>query len=468
MATQPSLPDNFIPTLLASLNENQILTEATDRHAYGYDNSRKHVLPDLVVFPQSHEDVVAIVKTCNQFQVPLTARGRGTGTTGATVPLQGGVILSTERMQAIVEYSPDDRYIVVQPGLTNQAVQDHVAEQGFFWPPDPSSAAYCSIGGNLAYNSAGPRAVKYGTPRENVLGLRVVTGNGDSFHTGVYTTKGVVGFDLTRLMIGSEGSLGVITEATLKLTPLAENIRTLQAIYSDIESATTAVAQIMAQPVIPCALEFIDGAAINMIRDYSEMNFPENAGAMLMIEVDGSESSLDHAVEAISKAASTTGLVSLTAAKDKNEARVLWDTRKALSPALRTIAPKKINEDVVVPVSQIPALIRGLESISNKFSIPIVNFGHAGNGNIHVNLLLDPDDPVQSQNAHECLSQVFKLVLDLKGTLSGEHGVGIEKRDFVDWELDSVSLELMKKIKQQFDPNGILNPDKIFPLKLND
>lgn len=465
MTTHSNLPTEFIATLLQSINEKQILADESDRHAYGYDNSRKHELPDLVVFPLTHEDVVAIVEACNEFNVPLTTRGRGTGTTGATVPLRGGVILSTERMQQVLQFNPDDRYITVQPGITNQAVQDLVSAQGFFWPPDPSSAAYCSIGGNLAYNSAGPRAVKYGTPRENVLGLRVVSGDGKSFHTGVYTTKGVVGFDLTRLMIGSEGSLGIITEATLKLTPKAENIRTLQAIYHDIESATQAVAQIMAQPVIPCALEFIDGAAINMIRDYSEVVFPENAGAMLMIEVDGAEIALEHAVAAIKIAAKNKGLLSFTAAKDKQEARALWDTRKALSPALRTIAPKKINEDVVVPVSQIPSLIRGLENISAKYGIPIVNFGHAGNGNIHVNLLLDPDDPVQSKNAQQCLSDVFKLVLDLKGTLSGEHGVGIEKRDYVDWELDAVSLSLMKKIKHQFDPKGILNPDKVFPLK---
>ncbi|MDH5573696.1 MAG: FAD-binding oxidoreductase, partial [Gammaproteobacteria bacterium] len=290
-----------------------------------------------------------------------------------------------------------------------------------------------------------------------------VTGSGESIHTGVFTTKGVVGYDLTRLIIGSEGTLAIITEATLKLTPLPEDRRTLQAVYKNIESATEAIVNIMAQPVIPCALEFIDNAAINMIRNYSEVDLPVNAGAMLMIEVDGSAVALEHDIEAVSLAARNTGLLTLTIAENAQQATALWNTRKSLSPALRNIAPKKINEDVVVPVSQIPCLIRGLEKLSTQYQIPIVNFGHAGNGNIHVNLLLDPDDPVQSSNAEQCLSRVFDLVLSLKGSLSGEHGVGIEKRDFVDREIDPASLVLMLGIKKQFDPNGILNPGKMFP-----
>ncbi|MGD8525342.1 MAG: FAD-linked oxidase C-terminal domain-containing protein [Thioalkalispiraceae bacterium] len=463
MPERSPLPDEFLSALKQQFLPEQLLTDPAECWPYGYDNSRRHAPPQAVVFPRSHEEVAGLIKLCNQHKIALTARGRGTGTTGATVPLQAGVVLSTEKMNRIIKLDTANRYMVVEPGVTNQQVQDAAKAAGFFWPPDPTSAAYCSVGGNLAYNSAGPRAVKYGTPRENVFGLRAVTGKGEQIRTGVYTTKGVVGYDLTRLLIGSEGTLAIITEATLKLTPLPESKRTLQAIYQDIESAAQAVASIMAQPIVPCALEFIDGQAINMIRDYSEANLPEKAGALLMIEVDGQEYMLDRAVEAIKLAASNDGLVEIHAAQTEQQVAALWATRKALSPALRKIAPKKINEDVVVPVSNIPALIRGLEELANKYQIIIVNFGHAGNGNIHVNLLLDPDDPQQMKNGHQCLDEVFALVLELKGTLSGEHGVGIEKRDFVDREIEPVTLNLMRRIKSEFDPNGILNPGKMFP-----
>jgi D-lactate dehydrogenase len=458
------LNPSFIQAIEKILKADQILTDPADVWSYGYDNSRRHAIPDIVVQPTTHEQVHNIVSLCNEYKVSLTARGRGTGTTGATVPLQGGVLLSTEKLNRIIKIDPANRYIVVEPGVTNQQVQDAVKEHGFFWPPDPTSSAYCSIGGNLAYNSAGPRAVKYGTPRENVFGLRAITGLGEEIRTGVYTSKGVVGYDLTRLLIGSEGTLAVITEATLKLTPLAESKRTLQLLYTDIESATNAVSAIMAQPTIPCALEFIDGNAINMIRDYSDVTFPKNAGAMLMIEVDGANSQMNSAIDDIKKASQSPSLLELKVATTKEDVDALWATRKALSPALRNIAPKKINEDVVVPVSNIPTLIHGLEKLSNQFDIPIVNFGHAGNGNIHVNLLFNPDDIKQNENAHRCLDAVFDLVLELDGTLSGEHGVGIEKRDFVDREIEPVTLALMKRIKKEFDPNLILNPGKMFPL----
>lgn len=456
------------PDILTSLSgivgDRQLLSDPADCWPYGYDNSRQHHLPEAVVFPATHEDIIEIVRLCNDNRIAVVARGRGTGTTGATVPLHGGLVISFERMDRIIDIDPDNRVAVVEPGVTNQRLQDAVAEHGFFWPPDPTSAAYCSIGGNLAYNSAGPRAVKYGTPRENTLGLRAVTGSGDEINTGVYTTKGVVGYDLTRLLIGSEGTLAIITRANLKLSPLQETKRTMQAIYSDINEASKAVSRIMAQPVTPCALEFIDATAIGMARRYAGIDLPQNAGAMLMIETDGSESSIDAAVVGIHDAACTTGLIAFKVAKTVEEVKQLWAARKALSPALRTIAPKKINEDVVVPVSRIPQLISGLESLSKRYAITIVNFGHAGNGNIHVNLLIDPDDPVQMQNAEACLDEVFDLVLRLNGTLSGEHGIGIEKRDFINREIDPVSLRLMQQIKAQFDPNGILNPGKLFPV----
>ena len=458
----------FISAIKQLFSAEDILFDKSLCWSYGYDNSRLHTPPQAVVFARNHQQIVSRVKLCRQYQVPIISRGSGTGTTGATVPIHGGIILSFEKMNKILHMEADNRLIIAEPGATNQSIQDAAAEHGFFWPPDPTSSAICTIGGNLAYNSAGPRAVKYGTTRENVLGLTVVTGKGDTLKTGVRTTKGVVGYDLTRLIIGSEGTLGIITQATLKLTPLPAEKRTLQITYDSIHSAAQAVSAIMAQPITPCALEFIDKQAIEMIRDYSSARLPHNAGAMLMVELDGNQSYLEEGLESIIVSARNSGCIDVIKASSEQEVKALWDTRKALSPALRKIAPKKINEDVVVPVSKIPDLIENLEKLSQKYNIPIVNFGHAGNGNIHVNLLTDPDDKQLQIKAHQCLEDVFQLVLSLGGTLSGEHGIGLVKKEFVSKELDEMNLHYMHAIKQQFDPDNILNPGKCIPEVIQD
>lgn len=458
-----TLPADFIRQLKTLFPATDLLTGQADLIAYSYDNSQQQVMPQAVVFPRSQAQIQSLLSACANHKVAIVARGRGTGTAGAAVPVAGGVVASFERMNRILEIDPENRLARVEPGVTNQQLQQALAEHGFFWPPDPTSASVCTVGGNLACNSAGPRAVKYGTPRENTLGLRAVTGLGEPLKTGVSTTKGVVGYDLTRLIIGSEGTLAIITEAVLKLTPLAESKRTLKAIYSDMQSATQAVSAIMAQPVIPCALEFMDGSAIRMVKDYADPGLPEQAAALLMIEVDGSSDAIDQAAARIAAAANTAGCLAVETATTSAQVTQLWRTRKALSPALRNIAPKKINEDVVVPVSRIPQLIEGLEKLSSDSGIPIVNFGHAGNGNIHVNLLINPDDPKQMAAADACLAAVFKLVLRLQGTLSGEHGIGLVKRNYIKQELDPVSLRLMRDIKRQFDPNNILNPGKSLP-----
>jgi D-lactate dehydrogenase (quinone) len=461
----PTLPDSARAALRRAVGTDALLTDPADCWPYGYDNSRRQCLPQAVAFVTDAEQVAAVVRACNAHRIPLTARGLGTGTTGATVPEPGGVVLSFERMNRILAIDPANRLAIVEPGVVNEDLQRAAAEHGFFWPPDPTSAAVCTVGGNLAYNAAGPKAVKYGTPRENTLGLSAVIGTGEMIRTGVMTTKGVVGYDLTRLIIGSEGTLALITQATLKLTPLPEAKRTLRATYRDIHSAAAAVAAIMAQPITPCALEFMDAAAIDMVRRFSDLRVPEDTGALLMIEVDGPADCVDAAALDVGDAARNAGLLELSVAADKAEIAALWRTRKALSPALRHVAPKKINEDVVVPVGRIGPFIDGLERLSREHGITIVNFGHAGNGNIHVNLLVSPDDPDEMARAAVCLSAMFDLVVALGGTLSGEHGVGLEKRDYIDRELDPVALRLMHDIKRQFDPNGILNPGKGLPLE---
>jgi D-lactate dehydrogenase len=465
-STAHRLEAEFLAGLRSIVGVANVLTDPADRLPYAYDNSRRVALPDAVAFARHADEVREIIRLCNQFSTPLVVRGRGTNTTGATVPIQGGLVLSLERMNRILSIQPADRIAIVEPGVTNTELQTALEQHGFFWPPDPSSAAYSTIGGNLACNAAGPRAVKYGTPRDNTLGLRAVTGTGEEIRTGVSTTKGVVGYDLTRLLIGSEGSLAIITEATLKLTPQPKVKRILRALYRDVSAAAQAVSRIMAQPETPCALEFIDGAAIEMIRSYQpalHADLPVTAGAMLMIEADGSDGSIEAATAAIGAAARGDGLLELRTAANEIEIKALWDTRKALSPALRTLAPKKINEDVVVPVSRMAELVDGLQQLSAKHGIRIVNFGHAGNGNLHVNLLGNPDDPAELTAMHACLDAVFMLVLKLGGTLSGEHGIGLDKREFVSREIGPEAMALMRSIKRVFDPNGILNPGKLFP-----
>jgi D-lactate dehydrogenase len=440
-----------------------LLLDTSDCLVYGYDNSRRQALPAAVCFAQEPEQIVALVQLCRTHQIPLIPRGAGTGTTGATVPEQGGIVLSTERFRRTLQIDPDNRLAVVSPGFTNQELQQQAAQHGFFWPPDPGSATVCTIGGNLAHNSAGPRAIKYGTPRDNTLGLRAVSGRGELLRTGVRTSKGVVGYDLTRLLIGSEGTLAITTEATLQLTPLPEAKCTLQAVYRSVTGAAQAVSALMAQPVTPCTLEFMDGQAIRMVRDYADLALPEDAAALLLIETDGTADAISQATQQVRRVAENADCTQILLAESATEVAHLWRARKALSPSLRHVARKKINEDVAVPVSHLPSLIDGLQHLSTEHGITIVNFGHAGNGNIHVNLLFDPDDPVQAAASQPCLLAVFELVLRLGGTLSGEHGVGRAKRPYVGQELDQHALALMRLIKHQFDPDGILNPGVSLP-----
>ncbi len=454
------LSTDFIQKLSDCAGAQNLLTDPVDCYAYAYDNSRKIFPPQAVVFGTTDKQIQQIIQLCNAHHIPITPRGRGTGTSGGSLPEQGGVALSLERMRRIISVDPANRVIVAEPGVLNQEIQDASKPHGFFWPPDPSSAAYCSIGGNLATCAGGPHAVKYGTTRDHVLGLKAVTGKGELIKTGCYTTKGVVGYDLTRLIIGSEGTLAVITEATLKLTALPQSTGGLTAHYHDIQSCAQAIAAIMAQPKVPSALEFLDNASLDLIRARNPGLLPADTHAMLMIEVDGSTNEIDEAAVAILAACQNTGLIKAERVADS---KALWIARKALSPLLRDIAPKKINEDIVVPVSRLPDLLHGLGELSRKYKVANANFGHAGNGNIHVNLLVNPDDADEMKRAEACLDEVFSLVLDLNGTLSGEHGVGSEKREFVGREIDPATMALMKEIKYVFDPSHILNPGKLFP-----
>lgn len=457
-----SLPAELERRLRGVLGGARLHTDPADCAVYAYDNSRRRGVAGGVAFPETDEEVAALVQACAEHRWPVVARGQGSNTVGATVPENEALVVSFEHMNRIAPVDRANRYVEAEAGATNAAIQAAARAEGFFWPPDPTSAAYSTLGGNLACNAAGPHAVKYGTPRENILGLTAVTGTGEIIRVGTHTTKGVVGYDFTRLLLGSEGTLALITRATLKLWPVPAAVATLRAMYASVEAAAAAVARIMAQPELPWVLEFMDDQAVELIRKRG-VAVPAECASLLLMEVEGAGAGLDAAVDAVRKAARGEGFVAIESTEDAAEAAELWQARKALSPSLRTLRAGKINEDVVVPVSRIPELVRRLQALSREAGIPIVNFGHAGNGNLHVNLLFDPDDDREREAAEGALPQVFKAVLELGGTLSGEHGVGTAKRDYVAMELAPEVLKLMHGVKRVFDPQGILNPGKTLP-----
>ncbi|MGV8960503.1 MAG: FAD-binding oxidoreductase [Stenotrophomonas sp.] len=436
-------------------------TDATTLEAHAQDNSWRHALPMGVAFPGDRTQVQALVRACREHRIALVARGAGTGTTGAAVPTVGSIVLSFARMNRIVSIQPGNRCAVVEPGVLNGDLQQALMPHGLFWPPDPSSAEICSIGGNLACNAGGPRAVKYGTSRDNVLGLVAVTGSGELIECGGAYTKDATGYDLTHLIVGSEGTLALIVEATLKLAPRPRAQAGLRVLYRDAQTAAAAVSRVMAQPVTPTMLEFMDARSLELLRR-NGAQVPD-AGAMLLIEADGDDDTLPYVLQALANAAEGDGMLALDVAADGSAREKLWAARRALSPALKSIAPGKINEDVVVPVSRIPDLVAGVQALSSEFELPIVTFGHAGNGNLHVNILYHPDDSGENARAHAALPRVFALALALGGTLSGEHGIGLAKRDFMAQAFSPATLAAMRAIKHALDPDGILNPGKVLP-----
>lgn len=446
-------------TVLAALPPDAWLLDEASRHVYGFDNSKRHGPVLGVALPSGEAQVQALVRACAAERTPVVIRGRGTATTGAAVPVAPSVVLSCERMQRIERIEIANRLVVVEPGVINGELQKRLKAHGAFWPPDPTSAPYSTIGGNLACNAGGPRAVKYGACRDNVLGLRVVTGTGEIAVTGSFTTKGAVGLDLTRLVVGAEGTLGVITAATLRLSPLPAATRALRALYASVEAAADAVGRLLGGPVTPCAIEFMDAKALDLVRSRVP-GIAAEARALLMIEVDGSGDSIDAAALAVRELVLGVGCIGADAATNASDGELLWAARKALSPVLRSLAPRKINEDVVVPVTRLPALVAGVERLAQRHDLLIVSFGHAGNGNLHVNLLFDPASGNSRERANAALGELFDLVLSLGGTLSGEHGIGLDKRPFVTRAIDATSLHLMRQIKTAFDPFGIMNPGK--------
>ena len=445
------------------VGKENVAEDKETRICYSYDATNLRYLPDLIVYPFNREQISAILKLANEARFPVIPRGAGTGFTGGTLPVEGGVVLVLTKMNRVLQIDPENLVAVVEPGVVTYHLQQEVEKIGLFYPPDPASLKSSTIGGNVAECAGGPRAVKYGVTKDYVLGLEVVLPTGEIITTGAQTVKSVVGYDLTKLLVGSEGTLGIITKIILRLLPLPKAKRTMLAMFPNIEAAATTVSQIISSRIIPTTLEFMDNATIRCVEDYLHMGLPVEAGALLIIEVDGAPEVLNGEVGEIQKICQANRAIETKLAKDDREAEELWKARRAVSSAVVKLNPTKINEDVTVPRSKVANLLRQMEAISKKHNLIIVNFGHAGDGNIHVNVLIDRRKPGEEERAHLAVKEIFEATLGLGGTLSGEHGIGITKAPYLAMELGDMGVKVMKRIKQSFDPNNILNPGKIFP-----
>jgi len=399
----------------------------------------------------------------NREGIPVYPRGAGSGFTGGSLPVRGGISLVLTRLNRILRIDQDNLVAEVEPGVVTAHLQEAVEAVGLFYPPDPASLKFSTIGGNVAECAGGPRCVKYGVTKDYVLGLEVVTPQGDIIRTGGETMKGVVGYDLTKLLVGSEGTLGVITRITLKLLPKPAAKKTMLVLFDSIDGAAQAVSAIIRGKIIPTTLEFMDATAIDCVRQNANLDLPEAARALLIIEVDGDAEMLEKQSSRILDIVTPLGVVATQVAVTAEESEAIWRVRRSVSPSLRRVNPDKYNEDICVPRSRLPDMIRAIEAIARRLEIPIVNFGHAGDGNIHVNIMVNRALPGQEEKAEEAIRDIFAETIRLGGTMSGEHGVGVTKAPYLPMELDPAAVLYMKAIKRSLDPNNILNPGKIFP-----
>jgi glycolate oxidase len=441
--------------------ENITVREA-DLACYAYDATQLSARPEVVAFPATAREISEILKLASLYRFPVVPRGAGSGMSGGSVPIQGGLVLVLLRLNRIKTIDESNFLAVVEPGVITRDLQQAVEAKGLFYPPDPSSYQFSTLGGNVAECAGGGRAVKYGVTRDYVLGLEAVLPSGEIIRTGVQTAKGVVGYDLTRLLVGSEGTLGIITELTLKLIPLPEARQTILAFFNSLDLASQTVVEILRSRILPSILEFMDHSSMACVEDYLHLGLPPSAQGMLLIEVDGDREAVIRQGGMIEQICRNMGAEEVKRASTTREAEVLWKARRSISPAVFRLRPNKINEDIVVPRDKIPAAITRFKEIGRNFDLLIVSFGHAGDGNIHVNIMYDAKNPNESRKAQEAVTEIFKAVIELGGTLSGEHGVGLTKAPFLSLELTPALIDLMKKIKHLFDPNHILNPGKIF------
>jgi glycolate oxidase len=454
------------PEVLARLREivgaEQVLVDEEKVEPYAQDALKEKFPPEAVVLPQSAAEVSAILRLANERRFPVTARGGGVGYTGGAVPVEGGIVVGTDRMNRIKEVSAENLYAVTEPGVTTYALQQAVEAVGLFYPPDPASYKNSYIGGNIAENAGGIRSAKYGVTKHYVLGLEVVLATGEVVRAGGRVSKNVVGFDLTGLVCGSEGMLGIITEATLKLLPLPEATRTVRATFKTMHAACACPAAFTRRRVTPVAIEVLDRNSIRAVESEFAFGIDPDAGALLLVSVDGGREEVEREARVVEEVVKSLGGYDVLRSETREEEDKLWDVRRALSPAIKKFGTLKLNEDVVVPRSRVPELIARVEEIGRRHDTFVVNFGHLGDGNIHVNFMCERADADAVRRAREAVRETFAASVELGGTISGEHGIGYVKAPYLSMALGDTTIEAMRRIKLALDPQGILNPGKMF------
>lgn len=435
----------------------------TERLVYSYDSTpNMQSMPDAVVSPRNTKEVSEVLKVCNEYKVPIVPRGSGTNLCGGTCPTEGGVVLLFKHMNKIVELDEENLTITVQPGVITLDVTNAVEAKGLFYPPDPGSMKISTIGGNINENSGGLRGLKYGVTRDYVIGLEVVMPNGDILRTGGKLAKDVAGYDLTRLMVGSEGTLGIITEATLKLIPMPETKKTMLALYSDLEAAARTVSKIIANKIIPITLEFLDQPTLKVVEDYVKIGLPIDAKAVLLIEQDGSPEVVNRDIERMTEICKQEGSFSVQVAATEEEALALTTARRTALSALARLKPTTILEDATVPRSEVANMVKAINMIAEKYKLDICTFGHAGDGNLHPTCPTDSRNHEEMERVEMAFAEIFEKAVELGGTITGEHGVGVMKAPYLELKLGKEGIAVMKAIKQALDPNNIMNPGKVF------
>lgn len=458
------IEQKHLDTFINIVGNENIKSDKAHLIAYCYDATKTRFEPDAVVFPKNEQEISKILAYCNEHRIIIVPRGAGSGFTGGSLPASGGIILSLERhMNELLEIDMQNMVARVQPGLVNMTFQKAVEEVGLFYPPDPASEEYSTLGGNVSENAGGMRAAKYGITKDYVVALRAVLPNGDIIQAGKKTIKDVAGYNIAGILTASEGTLAVITEITLKLIPKPKFKQTYMGIFPDVTSAMNAVFKSLASGANPVAMEFLDKLVIQALREKLNVDLPSDAGAVLVGDVDGSlQDEVDFQLNTLEKSFIENGAKSFVVAKDDDHAKELWFARRNASPAVTIFGTKKLNEDISVPRSMLPEALEKIYQIGDKYGMQVPCFGHAGDGNIHVNVMVkDKNDPKQMEDGHKAIEEIFQLVVDMGGTLSGEHGIGTSKAPYMDIAFNDAEMNLFKSIKKAFDPNNILNPFKM-------
>lgn len=446
------------------LGEDNAYFDEAHRRAYSYDATRKSFLPDGVLFPRDENDVCEILKFCNTHQIIIIPRGAGSGFTGGALAVNGGLVLGFEKyMNKILEIDLENLVARVQPGVINSALQKEVAKFGLFYPPDPASMEYSSLGGNVSENAGGMRAAKYGITKDYVMALRAVLPSGELIRAGKRTIKDVAGYNIAGILIASEGSLAVITEITLKLIALPKLKKTAMGVFDSVQSAMNAVYKTLSKGVTPVSMEFLDRLSIQAVEQKFHKGLPTDAGAILIADVDGNvKESVESDLAVLKESFKDCNAREFRVAKDEAEAADIWFARRNCSQSINIYGTLKLNEDITVPRSKLPELLEGIEQISSKYGFKVPCFGHTGDGNVHTNVMIpDKNDEKQVQKGHEAITEIFKLAVNLGGTLSGEHGIGLSKAPFMKLAFSEAEMNLFRAIKKAFDPNNILNPYKM-------